>query len=56
MEAALRHYEAMKRAQKAYRERKRQALKDAGIYKGPGRPRKEPTLPPQTESVAGEGV
>lgn len=39
--AALRHYEAVKRAQKAYRERKRQMMKDAGIYKGPGRPKKE---------------
>jgi hypothetical protein len=38
---ALKHYEAVKRASNAYYERKRQAKKDAGTYRGRGRPKKD---------------
>jgi hypothetical protein len=37
---ACNHYENMKKAQTAYYDRKRQDKKDAGTYRGRGRPRK----------------
>ena len=37
---ALRHYENMKKAMNSYQERKRQAKKENGTYRPPGRPRK----------------
>ena len=37
---AEKHYEAMKKAQAKYLEKKRDALKEAGTYRGRGRPRK----------------
>ena len=40
--AALRHYECVKKCMRAYHERKRQEKKDAGTYRGRGRPRKIP--------------
>ena len=40
IEVACNHYEIVKKAQAAYYERKRQVLRDAGTYRGPGRPRK----------------
>lgn len=40
---ALRHYESMKKAMNSYQERKRQAKKENGTYRPPGRPRKVAT-------------
>jgi hypothetical protein len=42
VDAAVKHYQALLRAKKAYDERQRQAKKDAGTYRGRGRPRKNP--------------
>jgi hypothetical protein len=41
IERALRHYDNMQRASAAYYERKRQAKKDDGTYRGKGRPKKD---------------
>jgi len=41
IQVALRHYEAQRRAQASYLERRRQAKKDAGTYRPRGRPRKD---------------
>lgn len=58
VDVALRHYEALRNAQLNYLERKRQAKKEAGTYRGRGRPRKNvPTPPPEkSDEVAGVGV
>ena len=52
---ACNHYENMKKAQTAYYERKRQDKKEAGTYRGRGRPRKSvvsDSLPIQPDSQA----
>ena len=43
-EVAIRHYANLRKAQHAYNERQRQAKKDAGTYRGRGRPRKNPEV------------
>jgi len=43
-EVAMRHYANLRKAQHAYNERQRQAKKDAGTYRGRGRPRKNPEV------------
>lgn len=49
---AMRNYENMRRASRAYYERKKQKKIDDGTYRGRGRPRKDDTPPIKNEFVA----
>lgn len=47
--AALKHYEAKMKANTKYYEKKREAQRDAGTYRGRGRPRKVKDVSPEPD-------